>query len=263
MKLELGAELDIATGQDVRSLTEQIAGLGRILGRRDPRPLYPTMVHTETQNSTVNPLVVSVGGPQSGRVWDIRQLIVTGADDRTGTFTATQAGTAGNAATLTLPVGAAVASITVSSASASAPVTGVVTVTGQTVQSYEYTFSTSEDSVTWPYSPVLNPAPSSSIVVNMPAVVGGSAYTLEATYVVPVAWYLAQGGQAGTALTNLLVPGTQSLPCAVQPASSKSIFVHEGELLVAVVYGLTVGQQATAIARVADWADSYPEGQYV
>lgn len=255
--LEVGAVVDIATGKDAEDIRHGIDGLHGLMSRAPVNPIYQTFTDTVASVGSA-PTVLNLEGPASGRVWDIRQLVSLGSDDRSGTFAASVSGVAAAGGSLTLPIGAVLTSVTITSATAAAPVTGVVTVAGATTQSYQYTFDASEDSTSYAYSPGVQPAAGGAVVVTMPAVVGGSAWSIDATYECPVAWYIGTG--ENVMLGMVIVPATDTLPYAKVPASSESIFLHYGEKLIMIAYGVPSGQQVTGICRIADWPSAAVEG---
>lgn len=263
VRFDIGAVADLALGSDVESIHGKLDRMMRHMGRRDPRPIYNDVPASGIGVAGVA-TVVRFGGPASGRVWDIRQLVMAGSDDRTSGGNGSTVGVAAAGGTLTVPAGAALAGFTINIGPAAAAVTGVVTVTGSAsgTLSYQLSDGTNGGSLTVNYTPPLQPAaPGTSIVITVPAIATGGAYTIDAQWVYPVAWYKSMSDNAG--LAQLLVPGTFTVPGTVVPASAESVFIHFGEQVTALVYGLPAGQQVTGVVRVADWPDSIPEGMVV
>lgn len=262
-----GAEVDIDLGGEASGESrEKSRGL---LGKgRDPRPIYSDFPGSGIQGAVAGtPLYINFGGPASGRIWDIRQLVSFGQDDRTQgqQSSGTAAGAAGQ--TLTLPAGQALSSFTVTMAGVPA-VNVLVTVTGGVGGTLSYQLTDGPNGVVFTQSfvPPLMPAtPTTSIVITIPAVVAAGASAITATTYLPVAWYKATNDPNAfntPMITNLLVPGTRFVPDTVVPGSSESLFVKFREILVAVVYGVPANGQAGGIARVADWPDTVPEARY-
>lgn len=75
VKLAVGAELDLATGDELKDATDTI------LGRFDKRakPIYTTMVDSGTGNG-VTLIPLDLGSPPTGRMWNLRSITVVGAD---------------------------------------------------------------------------------------------------------------------------------------------------------------------------------------
>lgn len=258
----LGATADVASSSEVSSAADRV--LSAVNSGRDPRPLYIEPAQSG-QGIAAGVIRLEMGGPASGRVWDIRQLVLAGQDD-SSTFagwTVSTVGVAAAAGTATLPPGQAIWGFDIEVGPAASALTGVVTVTGTAFGTLSYQLSETTTgsglSIRFP-EPIPPLTPATSIVVNVPAIATGAAYTIDAYGEVQVAWYKAVSDQPG--LPQLLVPRSGvpgRVPGSVVPASSKSLFLHFGDQLVALVYGLPVGLTATAIARVAEWPASSME----
>lgn len=270
------AELDIAAGAVV-GVELDLDGDGETSvksrekshDRRDHRPTYVEVASAVGQGSVAGtPVFLNFGGPASGRIWDIRQLVSFGTDDRTQGQNSSQTAVAAAANVLTLPAGQALTGFVLST-SGVPPVTGVLTVTGGAggTLSYQITEQAGGEVNTFTFSPPLMPAtPGGSIVINFPAIVSGGASAITATTVLPIAWYKANSDPTTSnppMLPNLLVPGTRFIPDTVQPASAESTYVKFREILVAVVYGVPANSQVGGVVRVADWADTVPEARWV
>lgn len=256
----MGVIVDIASGEEMVGLGKKIDMLGDRLMKRDPRPMYNTKPGSVIAAAGV-PTIIPLGGPSSGRVWDIRQLITVGPDDHASSYSQSAVGAPAGAASVTLPQGASLSHLTITGATAAAPVSGLVTITGVsggTVLTYEVTFGVSGNGLDLGFTPPLSAVTdATSIVVTVAAIAGGSAYWITTQAVFPVAWYTT----IDVELPQILVPGLQVVPFSVVPASAESIFLHFGEVLTCVVHGMPAGMQAVAIARIADWPDGVPEGR--
>lgn len=75
VKLAVGAELDLATGDELKDATDSI------LGRLDKRvkPIYTTMVDSATGDG-VQLFPLDLGSPPVGRMWNLRSITVVGLD---------------------------------------------------------------------------------------------------------------------------------------------------------------------------------------
>lgn len=73
--LQLGAELDIASGKEVE---EGFAGLAAKLGKVPPRPTYLSF-----SGSRFGAGAFVIGSPPSGRIWNVLTVTLTGNDDTT------------------------------------------------------------------------------------------------------------------------------------------------------------------------------------
>lgn len=263
-----GAEIDLDLGGEGSVESREKSGL---LGHgRDRRPIYSDLPAATQQGAVAGtPLYLSFGGPASGRIWDIRQLVTFGADDRTSAIPSGQTAAGAAANTLTLPAGQALTSFAVSMLGVAAAVNTTVTVTGITggaTLTYQITDGPNGVNQTYTFSPPLMPAtPGGSIVITLGAIASGGASAIDATTVMPVAWYKATNdpnAASAPMVTNLLVPGVRFIPDTNVPASAESSFVKFREILVAVVYGVPALQQCGGVVRVADWADTVPEARY-
>lgn len=78
--LDLGAKVDIATGQDVCDLRDDIDALGK---RKPARPFYNSGIASNVIPAGNAPLVLDLGSPATGRIWNILGVTVLGADDAT------------------------------------------------------------------------------------------------------------------------------------------------------------------------------------
>lgn len=85
VKLAVGAELDLATGDELKDATDSI------LGRFDKRakPIYSTMVDSATGNG-VQLYPLDLGSPPTGRMWNLRSITVVGNDPFTPPSAATK-----------------------------------------------------------------------------------------------------------------------------------------------------------------------------
>lgn len=75
MQLQLGAEVDIASGDE---LTSGLAGIEDKLGRKPPRPTWLSFT-----GSRLGAGVIVVGSPPVGRIWNVLTLTLVGNDDAT------------------------------------------------------------------------------------------------------------------------------------------------------------------------------------
>lgn len=73
--LQLGAELDIASGKEVE---EGFASLAAKLGKVPPRPTYLSF-----SASRLGAGVIVLGSPPSGRIWNVVTVTLVGNDDTT------------------------------------------------------------------------------------------------------------------------------------------------------------------------------------
>lgn len=71
--LSVGAEVDLATGDELKELG------GKLLGKREPRPLFKDLAASIAGTGAV-PVIV-LGRPPVGRVWKITSVTVVGNDD--------------------------------------------------------------------------------------------------------------------------------------------------------------------------------------
>lgn len=262
VSVAVGAEFDFSTA---------FSELGSKLDRlcvRDPRPIMRTIPSSAVQAIAAGgPVYISMGGPASGKIWFIRQLVATLGDAFSNQGIATVNGVAASGQVLTLPVGAVLTGLEISSAgAAAAPVTAAVTIAGGVggTQTIQYVFTANGTNLNQALD--IMPVAGASIVVTMPALAGGTAYTMTATYGYPVAWYVsfANAGDnqpVNVGLTELLVPGVGTLPQAILPGDSDGLFVHYGEHVIAQVNGLTLGQSAMALVRVSEQIDSASEAR--
>lgn len=77
VKIAAGAEIDIATGDELKQ------GVGKILGAMpsDPRPIYS--FRTDTEIGTGSTMVIDLGSPPVGSIWQLRYVTLFGNDDNT------------------------------------------------------------------------------------------------------------------------------------------------------------------------------------
>ena len=264
--IQLGGMLDIASGSEVEAMGGKVIAA---LSRRDPKPIMRSIPGNAIQAVAAGgPVYINLGGPASGKVWYIRQLLAILADPFTNQGVATVNGAPAGTASLTLPVGANLTGLTITSASAAGPVTGAVTIAGATggTQTIQYVFSANGDLTNLPVTLMPAVPGTGQIVVTMPAVVSGSAYTLTALYDFPLAWYVAFSNAGdnqvpNVGLTELLVPGVQTLPSVFLPGDSDGLFVHFGEHVICQVNGLAFGQSSMALVRVSEYVDSAEEAR--
>ena len=92
-KLQVGAELDIATGQEVRDAMSE-------LGQQICFPVTPRRVYQAASiaGGLAGSLLIEVGRPTTPVTWDVRHLVVLGADDHTALAGVTAAVYVGQAA---------------------------------------------------------------------------------------------------------------------------------------------------------------------
>lgn len=79
VKIQAGAELDIASGDELKS------GVGSILGalpRDEPRPIYLSRSDTDISDGT-NIMQIDLGFPPTGSIWQLRYITLFGNDDHT------------------------------------------------------------------------------------------------------------------------------------------------------------------------------------
>lgn len=267
--IALGAEVDIASSAEVAAVGASLGDkLDSLLGR-DPRPIYDDIAKAG-QPATGFQCLINLGGPASGRVWDLRQLVLTGGDDSNAysVVTAVAAGGAAAGSVASLPAGVAITGFDVEFATTAAPVSGDVTVTG--VAGGTLTFKITDGlaggalNIRFPV-PIPPAVLATPITVTVPAIVGSGAHTTVAYGTVQAAWYKVHSD--APSVLQLLTPrgggsgAAGGVPSSIVPASSESIFLHFGESLVAAVYGLTTGQSVVAIARVAEWPDGATEAR--
>lgn len=75
MHLNLGAEVDIASGDELKN---GLAGLEEKLGKTPPRPTYLSFT-----NSRFGAGLITLGSPPVGRIWNILTWTLVGDDDST------------------------------------------------------------------------------------------------------------------------------------------------------------------------------------
>jgi hypothetical protein len=76
MQLTAGAELDIASGAELAGHTDKLA---KLLGKRDPRPLYLDFAASAIGSGAV--VTLSIGSPPVGRTWNILAVTFVGNND--------------------------------------------------------------------------------------------------------------------------------------------------------------------------------------
>ncbi len=76
-KLELGAEIDVATGDELSGARDDI--LSSLKDGRPPRPTYTSRAASLTGTGAI-PAHLDLGSPPAGRIWNVRAVTVSGAD---------------------------------------------------------------------------------------------------------------------------------------------------------------------------------------
>lgn len=74
MTLGLGAEVDLATGDELKSLGDDLTG--KILGTQDPKPIVFSRPASVAGVGAIATLVI--GSPPVGRIWEISAITVVG-----------------------------------------------------------------------------------------------------------------------------------------------------------------------------------------
>lgn len=97
IKIAAGAELDLATGDELKDATNSILGA---LPGDDPRPIYLSRVDTDVSLGGV--VSIDLGAPPVGSIWLLRYITVFGNDDTTVVAGITGALYCGDAANLSL-----------------------------------------------------------------------------------------------------------------------------------------------------------------
>lgn len=98
IKLGVGAEVDIATGDELRESTGSI--LGAIQADNEPRPIYMSRSNVDIGDG-VNGLI-DLGAPPVGSLWQLRLITLFGNDDHTVVAGLTAALYCGNPTNLSL-----------------------------------------------------------------------------------------------------------------------------------------------------------------
>lgn len=78
IKLQAGAEVDLATGEELQNVSSNILGA---LDRSDPRPIYLSRSNTIIGAGVSG--VIDLGRPPVGSIWQLRYITLFGNDDHT------------------------------------------------------------------------------------------------------------------------------------------------------------------------------------
>ncbi len=252
VRLAIGAEADIASGDEVRNAVDGLRS--ELFGTRVPPPLHPRVPASLAGSATGTGNVLWFQGPAKGRVWALEALVVTTTDDHTGVVTASSSIAAAAAGSAFLPAGAMLSGFDIEFATGAGPISGDATVTGLVggTQTYKVTAGVaggSSLSVKYP-----SPIPASADIVNptvsVPAMVGGSAYTINVWGVMTVALYVGDPTNVGAG--QILMP-VQPMP-TFYAFPRETVFVQPGDSVFAVVYGAASGQAISGNLHVIDRA---------
>lgn len=258
IKLALGAEVDIATGDEVRDAvkgsTDTILNrIGRSAVRGNRRRIPASYSLTAAATGS---FVLDFGSPSGNTLWWLVEAVITGVDDRTGTPAtvvnqASAVFAAAAAGSVALPVlGESITGYIINLQSPAAAVVMDVTVTnvagGTITNRISVPVGGKDVAVTFPAPiPALNAGVAPTVTV--PATVGGPAYSITVTgqtvTAPPVAAMYC--GAPSRQQTPTSVIDTPSLGTLVRPGVAlpavfqfpKEVWpVHNGENLFAVVY---------------------------
>lgn len=78
IKLQAGAEIDLATGDELRDVGKSI--LSAMPGD-EPRPIYLSRADTDISNGGI--VQIDLGAPPVGSIWQLRYITLFGNDDST------------------------------------------------------------------------------------------------------------------------------------------------------------------------------------
>lgn len=98
VKLGVGAEVDIATGDELRDSTASI--LGAVREDTEPRPIYMSRSNVDIGDGVNG--IIDLGAPPVGSLWQLRLITLFGNDDHTVVAGMTAAMYLGNPASLSL-----------------------------------------------------------------------------------------------------------------------------------------------------------------
>jgi hypothetical protein len=79
IKLQAGAEVDLATGEELENVSSRL--LGAIDRNTEPRPIYLSRSNTLIGSGVAG--VVDLGRPPVGSIWQLRYITLFGNDDHT------------------------------------------------------------------------------------------------------------------------------------------------------------------------------------
>lgn len=79
VKIQAGAELDLASGDELKGVSSQL--LGAIERNAEPRPIYLSRSNTVTGTGAL--ATVDLGSPPTGSIWLLRFITLFGNDDHT------------------------------------------------------------------------------------------------------------------------------------------------------------------------------------
>lgn len=272
--LQLFANFKLA----IQTMTEKLDQQVKLEKRRIAAlPNYvPLSKMSVITNATTD--IQDFGGPQAGRIWIVRLLVATPSPiSFTTSSTPNQASnTFGAAATgsVSLPAGGFITGFDINFLPAAANVTGIVTVTNVSggTMSYEIGIGTGGGGTDLPIRyPAPLPAASSGVAptVNVPAIVGGPAYsitvygqTVGGTSAVAT-WYVGQvmNGPAAGQLPQTMARWQFTTLPSYQNFTSNVIEVLPNERLVCGLTGLSANANTALTAVVLDqplYAQRYP-----
>ncbi len=257
---QFGAVLDLAVkiGTGIDTLTD-IQRQALDLQLLEPDVRAPLIGSGVVPASGV--LLLDLGAPAVGREWEVRRLMIVDGSNPSGqtsggAVTASSNAYAAAAAGFSgLPAGAAMTGFSVTAAPASAPVSGQITVTGTSVPElyYELAIGTAGGSVSQTFP---TPIPATAATVSVPAITGGSAYTVTVYGTTAVT-----GGTPGTAFWYAGIPYQSAPQAAIWRAATlpeidrlggENISIKAREKLFAVVSGANPGDTLIARADVVD-----------
>lgn len=277
-------EIIESPGQPPGPLAEAWAGLNLKIGDltdqiradRDQRTRLasmPGIKHPAVATGTVasdGTLTLDLGGPSRGREWTLRRIrIVDSADSLVtagGTATAVSNTFAAAAAgSVALPAGASMTGFDVTMVPAGAAVNGVMTVTNLAAGTLSYELSDSAASAGTQFQVRFDAlAPSSASAqptVNVPAIVGGSAYAITVYGKTAVTGSVAGSAAVHVSPSSVLTTATEAWALTTLPAqekfTSETLTVIPPERLYLKITGGTSGQVITARADVLDYVPAY------
>lgn len=270
--MSIDADFSASLSLSLGKLSASIDTLNRRDALREQHRLsaFPRQIGFFNQMTSLIPSngFVDLDGPRSGRYWEIRLLGVTALSGSAFTALPSSAGVqasntfAGAASgSVALAAGASLTGFDINFQSGTS-VSGVVTVTnalGGTL-SYAITVPAGGGTFSQTFNPPLPPLTAGSqITVNVPAMVGGPAYSISVngvtTTAAPVVTFSA-GQIAGALAPGVLPPGQARWQFTTVPSwenfSADQLLLHFGEKLIVGATGIPAGLSITPVAVIND-----------
>jgi hypothetical protein len=248
VSLQGGVEIDLLSGSEFK---DGLGNLGKELRRNPPNRLTIPASLQGSGSGADNAL--RFGGPTIHRVWQLKGLSIVGNNALSGPIAVSTTGTAANTANVSLPAGASLTGFDIEFGAGAAAVSGIATValTASGTLKYQVTASATNGSsleVRYPQPlPAFNPT--SSITITVPAIVGGSDYTITAYGTSLVALY--QGDPIISTPTNILLPAT---PIPGAPTfQNDALWVKPGDTVFAILFGAGATENYSGQLHVAEY----------